>query len=94
VAERDERIAAAPLETCIWCDGLGVWEQSERQCPCHGSQDQCITCKGTGIYEKRQCPLCAGQRKRKPLDAGYFLTVDGVREFAAFVLASGGFEIW
>jgi hypothetical protein len=94
VAERDEGIATAPLETCIWCNGLGVREQSERECPCHGSQDQCITCNGSGLREKRQCLLCAGQRKRKPADVDYFLTVDGIREFTAFVLASGGFEIW
>jgi hypothetical protein len=94
VAERDG--AMAPLETCIWCDGAGVLERIERECPCHGSLSHCVNCKSTGtqVYEKRLCQMCDGQGKRRPLDADYPLTVDDVRQFAAFVLASGGFQIW
>jgi hypothetical protein len=96
VAERDEWIATAPLFTCTFCDGSGVQERPERECPCHGNEGHCLMCGGIGTlgYEKRQCVNCKGQGKRKPLDADYFLTVDDVREFVVFVLASGGFEIW
>lgn len=58
----------------------------------------CEHCHGTGqrndAYVQGECNGCAGQGQRRPFETYYPFTVENVREFAAFLQASGGFEIW
>ena len=93
VAERDARIAAMPDEICRWCSGTGIrtdevglsMKQPERPITeeGHPRQGQVGWCNG-----------CDGRGTHRPSDASYHLEVDDLREFAAFMRESGGFEIW
>lgn len=80
-------VAALPREECALCVGTG------------------LRTDGVGVqygYDKPRdpetgrggCNGCSGIGTREPWAASYPFDVDNVREFATFVRASGGFEIW
>lgn len=58
----------------------------------------CWLCKATGIRDdycvKGVCNGCHGSGKRKHDATSYPFEVENVREFAGFLVDSGGFEIW
>lgn len=55
---------------------------------------KCETCKATGKLQKDPCHNCNGTGQARPWDTFYGFDEENVREFAAFLRDSGGFEIW
>jgi hypothetical protein len=59
--------------------------------------EQCTHCKGTGqrndAYVQGTCNACGGKGTKRPFNCSYPFTVENVKEFAEFCLASGGFKI-
>ena len=80
VQARDGAIAALPRLTCQFCEGTGT-----RTDPVGVS---------LGYAERGWCNGCDGKGDREAWEASYSLSTALVREFAAFVRHSGGFEIW
>ncbi|PZE53707.1 hypothetical protein DEJ04_17325 [Curtobacterium sp. MCLR17_044] len=79
VQARDEAIAALPRLTCRFCEGTGT-----------RSDEVGVR---LGFAARNWCNACDGKGDTEPWEASYSLDVGLVREFAAFVRRSGGFEI-
>lgn len=60
--------------------------------------EPCEYCKTTGTRHwddgDRECNVCHGNGKVRPVGTWYRLTVEEVKSFGAFCRKSGGFEIW
>lgn len=80
-------IAQLPREACTLCDGTGL--RTDEIGRAHGLDKPRDPATGRG-----GCNGCAGEGTREPWAASYPFSTENVREFAAFVRASGGFEIW
>jgi len=93
IAERNAWVAALPRETCKICQGTGIRDDAlgrrsgddKRKIddPAHPRYGQTGWCNG-----------CDGRGDEPAWDSHYSVTEDCVKEFAAFLMASGGFEIW
>lgn len=100
VKVRDERLAGIPDEDCQICQGSGVRTDPrgvkaghpEKPIPAE-AKDQ----DGTGPHPRAGmvgwCNGCDGRGHRHSWERAYRLTVDDLREWSAFVRASGGFNI-
>ncbi|WP_345188982.1 hypothetical protein [Microbacterium panaciterrae] len=86
-AEYAAEVAALPRETCWLCEGTGV--RTDDIGVQHGFNKPRDPETGRG-----GCNGCSGIGTTEPPAASYPFDVDNVREFATFVRASGGFEIW
>jgi len=69
---------ALPDETCVLCEGTG-----SRKAP-----------PDIGAGDAGYCNACADTGKRRPSATMYPFSEENVMEFAIFLEASGGFEIW
>jgi hypothetical protein len=77
---RDAALAALPDELCGLCKGTGV--RGDAVGVMHG------------MVERGTCNGCDGAGAKRPFETYYELDFATVFEFADFVAASGGFEIW
>jgi len=75
---RQKMLDELPLEDCTYCDETGHRTWSQENGP-----DLVKICNG-----------CNGERKVKPFETHYFLSLDFIQEFADFLIDSGGFKIW
>lgn len=78
LAERDALLAGLPDEPCSLCEGRGV--RSDALAIEHG-------------WDKKPCNACGGKGTQRPWATYYPQNEENVREFAAFLKASGGFNI-
>jgi len=78
VKDRDEYIAALPLEPCSICDATG--KRAEAVAASLGKPGE--PCKG-----------CSGKGWVRSGEAWYGLCVRDIEEFAEFLAASGGFDL-
>lgn len=100
IAAHDARAAAAPNRPCIHCGATGVrsddigkrMKQPERVC-------EATTNLGAGPVphpragQQGWCNGCDGRGWQEAWEKSYHVDADDVREFSAFLRASGGFEI-
>ena len=58
--------------------------------------DKCGRCNGNnrGHNKKKECKSCDGTGETENFSKSYPFDVDNVKEFAKFLIDSGGFEIW
>ena len=60
--------------------------------------EECIFCKGSGVRENMAlpdgCNACSGKGIGRPWACNYYFDADFAKEFAEFLKASEGFEIW
>jgi DnaJ-class molecular chaperone len=60
--------------------------------------EKCWLCDGTGkrndMIVQGTCNGCGGKGVRRPMATCYPFSVENVKEFAEFCIASGGFEIY
>ena len=93
-AERDKVISELPLEPCVHCGGTGIRTDDvgmhlgmpTKELP----EDEAVVLGRTHGW----CNACSGQGETLQFASWYTFDVDNVRNFAAFLKASGGFEIW
>jgi hypothetical protein len=97
IKERDDRLAAMKDVACSICAGSGV-----RTDAVGVSNGWPLTIVAELDSDQRpnpragqvgSCNACGGRGSRRPYDSYYGLDLDDVKEFSAFVRASGGFEI-
>ena len=69
-----------PKETCFLCNGSG----------CRRDAIGVVN----GMDKKEWCNGCDGKGKRAPTITWYSFDIENVREFAEFLIASGGFKIY
>lgn len=94
VAERNEALANLPMEVCQYCDSTGIRSDEvglEFGMPTRElSPEQAIILGRT----HGTCNACQGLGERVPFDTNYDLEETDIQDFAEFLEASGGFEIW
>lgn len=78
LAERQQRLDTMPDAACTTCEGKG--QRSDALAIQHG-------------WDKEPCNTCSGTGKVRPWETHYPQDEENVREFAAFLKASGGFRI-
>jgi hypothetical protein len=93
LAAREEVLAAMPDEPCLLCDGSGI--RNDPLGRMHGMHKERITEPDNHprYGQIGTCNGCNGVGHRRPLETWFELEVEDVREFAAFLKASGGFAI-
>ena len=96
-AQYEERynytIAAMPLKPCEYCDGTGI--RSDEVGVNFGMPDEELP-EADAILLGRTygtCNGCSGHGKVTQFAANYPFSVDNVKEFATFLIDSGGFSI-
>ncbi|WP_448812057.1 hypothetical protein [Agromyces bauzanensis] len=83
---REATLAALPMEPCEWCHATGI--RTDEVGRRNGLDKPRDPVTGTG-----GCNACSGTGQREPFARSYAFSEENVREFAAFVRASGGFAI-
>lgn len=81
--EYNAEITNAPDEPCSFCDGMGIVQVKE------GWPDYV---EGEVTF-RDPCNSCNGKRTQRPFGSNYPFSVENVKEFAEFLLDSGGFSI-
>jgi hypothetical protein len=88
-----ERLASLPRTDCQWCEGTGIRTDLigvENGMPTKElDEDDAILLGRSHGW----CNGCRGEGKNDAWEANYPFSVENVREFAEFLLNSGGFEI-
>lgn len=90
---RDRVIAEIPMESCEFCEATGI--RTDEVGVNAGMPERELD-KETAEKVGRThgtCNGCNGLGEREPFQRWYFLNLDDIKEFSAFVRASGGFEI-
>jgi hypothetical protein len=93
VAERNKALSELPFEDCKICEGTGIrtdqlgiesgWHEKELE-----PDIAIIVGRTIG-----SCNACNGVGKRENWATNYYLEPDDVKDFAEFLVDSGGFEI-
>ena len=90
---RDAALNAMPDEQCLLCTGTGI-----RTDPVglRYGQNTVLIEKLTHPRRGQRgwCNGCDGVGQQRPFATTYHLELDDLRDFCAFLRASGGFEIW
>lgn len=93
VEERNKAISELPFDECRLCAGTGI------------RTDEIAVNAGMPTQELRPdiaiivgrthgtCNACSGLGKTEPWASNYYLEADDIKEFAEFLVNSGGFEI-
>ena len=90
---RDRVIAEIPMEPCEYCESTGIRKDSvgvEAGMPERELEKEFAKKLGR---THGTCNACHGLGECEPFQRWYFLDLDDIKEFSAFVRASGGFEI-
>ena len=80
---RQSALDALPMQPCDFCNGVGIVQVKE------GWPDYV---EGEVTF-RDPCNSCNGTKEKEPWERHYPFSVENVREFAEFLLDSGGFEI-
>jgi hypothetical protein len=78
INERKKALDSLPLIDCVYCDETGHRTWLD----------------SSGLETKKICNSCNGERKVKQFATNYSLHIDHLKEFAEFMIDSGGFKIW
>ncbi len=90
---RDRVIAEIPMEPCEFCDSTGVRaDEVGVEAGMNVRKLDKETAEKVG-REHGTCNGCNGLGEREPFQRWYVLELEDIKEFSAFVRASGGFEI-
>jgi len=98
VSAKSARKIAEHIDAAAACGWLAEYVQGRDEMlaalpdlPCHYCEET-----GTRHWEDgpKECNVCHGEKKVRPMDTWYRLTVEEGKEFGAFCRTSGGFEIW
>lgn len=94
VVERNRELAELPFEDCELCHSTGV--RTDAVGVQSGQPTKELTPEIAIIVgrEVGWCNGCNGVGKRENWATNYYLEPDDVKEFAEFLVDSGGFEIW
>ena len=89
-----EYIASLPRVTCTHCEGTGIRTDNVGvEMGFHTQELEPELAILTGRTHG-WCNGCRGEGTKEPWGAQYPFSVENLREFAEFLVASGGFEIW
>lgn len=90
---RNRVIAEIPMEPCEFCDSTGI--RTDEVGVNAGMPERELTKEFAEKLGRTHgtCNGCNGLGEREPFQRWYFLDLDDIKEFSAFVRASGGFEI-
>ena len=78
-------------------DGSCATYKRERDLYLESIPDEvCENCNGNnrGNFKKKNCKACEGKGTRESWERHYPFAVDNVKDFANFLIDSGGFEVW
>lgn len=92
-AEYRKALSEIPMEDCELCGATGI--RTDKVGMEAGMHEKALE-EAVAIVVGREfgwCNACNGLGKREPWAASYPFSVENVREFAEFCLASGGFSI-
>jgi hypothetical protein len=94
VAERNSALAELPFEECNLCDSTGV--RTDEIGTNAGMPERALEPEIAIIVgrDKGYCNGCNGVGKKENFLTWYSLYEEDVKEFAEFLVDSGGFEIW
>ena len=87
---------AVILQTKIADGHTKIWKE-ERDLHLESIPDEvCENCNGNnrGNFKKKNCKACEGKGTRESWERHYPFAVDNVKDFANFLIDSGGFEVW
>jgi hypothetical protein len=99
IDKEDAAIAALPRVTCPWCNGIGIRTDevgTELGMPdkiVEANPDDPDSLKNPRLGLKGWCNACDGWGSAQDPATMYWVTVDDVVAFAAFMRDSGGFQI-
>lgn len=93
IAERNKAMSELPMEECRLCDSTGI--RSDEVGVEHGMVDKILDEDKASIFGRTigWCNGCDGAGQKLPFETHYPLDEDNIREFATFLIDSGGFEI-
>lgn len=92
VKQRDAALANLPDEPCTWCGGSGAF--AAPAVPKDVVPEKVVKAVFGGLRDEAPvCGICEGKDTTRPFACNYALDAEDVREFAAFLKASGGFSI-
>ena len=93
IKERNEAVAALPMEDCQICDGTGI--RSDEAGIKWGQHDKALSSEQAAVLGREfgWCNGCEGNGWRAPFASHYGTSVECAGEFSDFLAASGGFEI-
>jgi hypothetical protein len=93
-AEYNAYLASLPRHDCEWCGGTGI--RTDEVGISLGQPTQALTADIAAIVGRTHgtCNGCRGEGRRDDSEMSYPFSVDNVREFALFLVDSGGFHIW
>ena len=93
IRERNEAVAALPMEDCQICDGTGI--RSDEAGIKWGQHDKALSSEQAAVLGREfgWCNGCEGNGWRAPFASHYGTSVECAGEFSDFLAASGGFEI-
>lgn len=93
-AEHREHLASLPTSECEYCKGTGI--RSDAVGIENGMPDKELEEADAIILGRTHgwCNSCRGHGKVQHFATNYPFSTENVREFAEFLVESGGFEIW
>jgi len=95
---REAMLKQLPCEICSLCEGTGlrsVQPGRQRGIPeCNIAQEEDCTPDHPAFSETDWCGRCNGRGSLPNWETYYHVDLDDIREFSAFLRASGGFQIW
>ena len=96
IEKEDALLAALPRDKCQFCNGTGI--RTDEVGEKNGMPDKIVEPQpdepgNPRVGLKGWCNACDGWGTRKNDATHYWVTVDDVTEFAAFLRDSGGFKI-
>lgn len=94
IAQRNKRLAELPLEDCELCEATGI--RTDKIGVEHLMNEKELTPELASILgrDKGWCNGCNGEGKKQNFMTSYYLDHEDLEEFAQFLKACGGFEIW
>lgn len=92
-AERNARISRLPRHDCGYCDGTGT--RADDVGVSMGMSTRKLDDADAILLGRTHgwCNACNGEGLAESFEAGYRFSVDNVKEFAEFLINSGGFSI-
>lgn len=86
-------IASQPRERCTYCEGTGIRRDTVGQDM--GMPERKLDEAVAAVVGREYgwCNGCQGEGEVDPIDANYPFDVENVKEFADFLMESGGFSI-
>ena len=91
---RDAMLKQLPSEICSLCEGTGLRSVQPDIPECNIVLEEDCTPDHPAFSETDWCGRCNGRGSLPNWETYYHVDLDDIREFSAFLRASGGFQIW